>query len=111
MRKLFLKTIILCLCFPVLLASGCACVQPQYHAGGPYYYKCWKGNRVPFCPSGEVDFEGAKFIEVNGYPYYEAYFNKDGYIESFKKYTNGKLDWEDKYFYENGFFKRREFKK
>jgi len=106
MKQSFSISLIVCLL--VFLSSGCTTTQPKYHAGGPYYYKCWAGNRIPFRPVDEITVEETELIEINGYPYYEAHFNKDGYIVSFKKRNQGKVEWVDKYYYKNGVFQKRE---
>ena len=102
--------VLFCLCLLFCLGFGCHFTQPTYHAGGPYYYRSWKGGRIPVQPKGELTIKEAEFIQENGYPYYEAHFNKDGYISSFKKISSGKTEWEEKYYYEDGIFKKREIK-
>jgi len=109
--KIIVSTfVVLSLCF-FICGFGCQHLQAKYHPGGPYYYKCWAGSKVPFRPVDEITLVEAKLIETNGYPYYEAHFNKDGYIESFKKYIDGKVDWVDSYYYKGGIFEKRELKK
>jgi antitoxin component YwqK of YwqJK toxin-antitoxin module len=74
---------------------SCHAEQPKY-SGGPYYFTGWKNYKIPFEPVGQIPFEKAKQLTA----YYEAYFDKNGNIVSFKKYINGKIEWSDAYSYD-----------
>lgn len=89
-------------------SQGCREGQPQYHSGGPYYYKSWAHYLFPYRPVGEMSVEEVKKAQEQGFAYYEAHFNDEGYITNFKKLYQGKAEFEVKYYYENGTLKKSE---
>lgn len=92
----------------IFVCQGCSYVQPKYHPGGPYYYKSWASYKLPYRPIDEISYKEAKQIEASGYAYYEAFFNEDGFIITFKKYYHEKLDFAVSYYYEKGILVKSE---
>lgn len=89
-----------------LIFSHYHTMQPQYHPGGPYYYKSFASYVLPMRPVGEISEQEAKELEKNGFSYYEAYFNQEGFITRFVKHFGGKILFEEEYIYdENGILK------
>lgn len=93
------------------LSFVCSCNssgQPKYHSGGPYFYKSWASYVLPYRPTEEISETEAKDLERQGYAFYIAYFNDDGYIKSFEKRYQGKQEFKTTYFYEKGILKKEE---
>ena len=86
-----------------------ACIaQEKRHIGGPYYFESFANYKIPFQPIKELSKDEAKTRDA----YYIAYYNEDGKIVSFSKYLNGKMEFDDKYFYgADGRIEKRELLK
>ena len=103
MTKLNLILLIAC-----CLVSGCNSGQPKYHPGGPYFYKSWASYYLPYRPTNEITETEAKDLEQQGYSFYIAYFNEQGYIKSFEKRHKGNRVFKTDYFYEDGLLLKQE---
>jgi len=102
-----LKRIIsLCSVFLLVFFLGCEEPPPKYPSGGPYFYRSYNGYYLPFRPTEEITFGQLQEIEEQGGAYCIAYFDRDGRITKFMKYDNGKLEFEDRYYYEERIIRR-----
>lgn len=107
MKKIRIIFIMLSLTFLLFVSASCI-AQEKYHPGGPYYYGDFATYKIPFRPIEELTPSEAKTRDV----YYLAYFNDGGEILSFTKYLKGKIEFSDKYIYDqSGILERRELTK
>lgn len=102
-----MKTLILILLVTFCVVS-CTSGQPKYHPGGPYFYKSWASYYLPYRPINEITENEAKELEQQGYSFYIAYFNEQGYIKSFEKKYKGNQEFKTDYSYENGILMKEE---
>ena len=89
----------------VLIVFVWSCNKKKKYIGGPYYFTGIVHYEIPFKPINEISYDQLNNVSA----YNEAYYDKNGHIVDFKKYSNGKIEFEDRYVYdEKGKIKMRE---
>jgi hypothetical protein len=79
----------------VLSIAACQSCATKYPSGGPYYYGSWASYFVPMRPAEPLSPAEARARPV----YYEAFFDADGRIVKFTKYSKDKVQFETSYSY------------
>jgi hypothetical protein len=77
------------------IAACQACAATKYPSGGPHYYGNWAPYFLPIRPTEPLSPAEARTRSA----YCEAFFDADGRIVKFRKYINGKVQFETSYSY------------
>ncbi len=82
------------------LTGLCGCEgRTSYPPGGPYYYKGWESNRMPYRPAEKISHAEAEQLGSDGHAYYIAHFDEAGRLSSFARMFDGDCEWTVAYEY------------